>query len=35
MAVHLTVPEGLVRQLASNSDELARLALEALAAESV
>ena len=35
MDVHLEVPEGLARQLAPNSDDLARLALEALAAEGV
>ena len=35
MDVHLYVPEGLARQLASDSEDLARLALEALAAESV
>jgi hypothetical protein len=35
MDVHLDVPEGLARQLASDSKDLARLALEALAAESV
>ena len=35
MDVHLNVPEGLARQLASDSDDLARLALEALAAEGV
>jgi hypothetical protein len=35
MDVHLNVPEALARQLASDSDDLARLALEALAAEGV
>lgn len=35
MDVHLEVPEGLARQLASNTEALARLALEALAAEGV
>ena len=35
MDVHLEVPEGLARQLASDPKDLARLALEALAAESV
>lgn len=35
MDVHLDVPEGLARQLASDSEDLARLALEALAAEGV
>ena len=35
MDVHLDVPEALARQLASDSDDLARLALEALAAEGV
>ena len=35
MDVHLEVPERLARQLASDSKDLARLALEALAAESV
>jgi len=35
MDVHLEVPEELARQLASDSEELARVALEALAAEGV
>jgi len=35
MDVHLEVPEELARQLASDSEGLARVALEALAAESV
>ena len=35
MDVHLDIPEGLARQLASDSEDLARLALEALAAEGV
>lgn len=35
MEVHLEVPEGLARQLASDSEDLARLALEALATEGV
>ena len=35
MDIHLEVPEEFARQLASDSDELARVALEALAAEAV
>jgi phage head maturation protease len=35
MDVHLEVPEALARQLASNADDLARVALEALAADGV
>ena len=35
MDIHLEVPEELARQLASNSKDLARVALEALAAEGV
>lgn len=35
MDVHLEVPEELARQLASDSEDLARVALEALAAEGV
>jgi hypothetical protein len=35
MDVHLEVPEALARQLASDADDLARVALEALAADSV
>ena len=35
MDVHLEVPEELARQLASDSQNLARVALEALAAEGV
>lgn len=35
MDVHLDVPEGLARQLASDSEDLARVALEALVAEGV
>jgi len=35
MDVHLEVPEELARQLASDSEGLARIALEALAAEGV
>jgi len=35
MDVHLEVPEGLARQLASDAEDLARLALEALAAGGV
>jgi hypothetical protein len=35
MNVHLEVPEEFARQLASNSEGLARVALEALAAEGV
>jgi hypothetical protein len=35
MDVHLEVPEELARQLASDAEDLARVALEALAAEGV
>jgi hypothetical protein len=35
MDVHLKVPEGLARQLAPDPEDLARFALEALAAEGV
>lgn len=35
MDVHLEVPEELARRLASDSEDLARVALEALAAEGV
>jgi hypothetical protein len=35
MNVHLEVPEEFARQLASDSEGLARVALEALAAEGV
>jgi hypothetical protein len=35
MDVHVEVPEELARQLASDSEDLARVALEALAAEGV
>ena len=35
MDVHLEVPEELARQLASDSEDLARVALEALAVEGV
>jgi uncharacterized protein UPF0175 len=35
MDVHLEVPEELARQLASDSEDLARVALEALAADGV
>jgi len=35
MDVHLAVPEELARQLASDAKDLARLALEALAADGV
>lgn len=35
MDVHLDIPEGLARQLAPDSADLARLALEALAVEGV
>ena len=35
MDLHLEVPEHIARQLASDSEDLARLTLEALAAEGV
>jgi hypothetical protein len=35
MDVHLEVPEALARRLASDAEDLARVALEALAAEGV